>query len=140
MHLIFIFFKGRKGRFSLSTFSVNKKVIAMKLTIILLFFYSQSIAISFAQRVTLSEKDIPLSTLFAKIKSQTNYTFVYTDALLKKTKPVTIDVKNVTIENALANCLANQSLTFNIVNKIIVIKEVESPESIVTAPQLRVGG
>jgi TonB-linked SusC/RagA family outer membrane protein len=141
MHLIFIFFKDRNGRFSLSTFSLNKKVIAMKLTIIfLLFFYSQSIANSFAQRVTLSEKDAPLSKLFTKIKQQTNYTFVYPDALLKTTKPVTIDVKNVTLENALANCLANQQLTFNIVNKIIVIKEVENPEVIFAAPQLRVTG
>lgn len=141
MHLIFIFFKDRNGRFSLSTFSLNKKVIAMKLTIIfLLFFYSQSIANSFAQRVTLSEKEAPLSKLFTKIKQQTNYTFVYPDALLKTTKPVTIDVKNVTLENALANCLANQQLTFNIVNKIIVIKEVENPEVIFAAPQLRVTG
>ncbi|WP_462226744.1 STN domain-containing protein, partial [Mucilaginibacter sp.] len=77
----------------------------MKLTVILLFVYSQSIAISFAQRVTLSEKDAPLSALFAKIKRQTNYTFVYPDALLKKTKPITIDVKNVTLENALENVL-----------------------------------
>ncbi len=141
MHLIFIFFKGRKERFSLSTFSLNKKVIAMKLTVIfLLFFYSQSIAIGFAQRVTLSEKETPLSVLFAKIKQQTNYTFVYTDALLKKTKPVTIDVKNVTLENALSSVLENQSLTFNIVNKIIVIKEVEN--SSITAPTaiFRAGG
>lgn len=141
MHLIFIFFKGRKGRFSLSTFSLNKKVIAMKLTVIfLLFFYSQSIANSFAQRVTLSAKDAPLATLFNKIKSQTDYTFVYPDALLKKTKPVTVDVKNVTIENALKNCLADQPLTFNIVNKIIVIKEVETPEISVLLPKFLVGG
>ena len=60
--------------------------------------------------------------------------------MLKKTKPVTIDVKNVTIENALANCLANQPLTFNIVNKIIVIKEVENADIAFTAPQFRVGG
>ena len=113
----------------------------MKLTIIfLLFFYSQSIAIGFAQRVTLSEKDIPLSALLNKITKQTKYTFVYTDGMLKKTKPVTIDVKNVTLENALENALANQSLTYTIVNKIIVIKEVESPNTIAPAVLFKAGG
>ncbi|WP_245856809.1 TonB-dependent receptor [Mucilaginibacter auburnensis] len=113
----------------------------MKLTVIfLLFFYSQSIANSFAQRVTLSEKDASLAAVFTKIKSQTNYTFVYPDALLKKTKPVTVDVKNVSIENALKNLLADQPVTFSIVNKIIVIKEVENKEIVSTAPRFLVGG
>ncbi|WP_457129475.1 TonB-dependent receptor [Mucilaginibacter sp. HD30] len=99
----------------------------MKLTIIfLLFFYSQSIANSFAQRVTLSEKEASLSTLFKEIKRQTNYTFVYTDALLKKTTPVTINVKNVSLEDALNDCLAGQPLAYTIVNQIIVIKDKDA--------------
>ncbi len=96
----------------------------MKLTIIfLVLFCSQSIANIYAQKVTLLEKEAPLSTLFKQIKKQTKYTFVYTDALLKKAKPVTINVKNVSLEEALNDCLAEQPLTYSIINQIIVIKE-----------------
>ncbi len=39
----------------------------------------------------------------------------------KKAKPVSIDVKNAPLKDVLDHCLAGQPLTYNIVDKTIVL-------------------
>jgi hypothetical protein len=104
----------------------SKTLLIMRLTsILLLAFCLNSYAEGFAQKLTLSEKDVPLEKVFNEIKKQTGYTFIYREKLLQKTKNISISITNATLEQALDICLRDQQLTYTILNKMVVIKEVE---------------
>lgn len=111
-------------------------LLAMKLTaIILLTACLQVSAKGYAQNVTLTLKDAPLQTVFEQVEKQTNYRFVFTWETLKKSKPVNITVKNVTIAKVLELCFKDQPLTYQLDDKIIVVKEkAASVVSIATDP------
>ncbi|WGQ08878.1 SusC/RagA family TonB-linked outer membrane protein [Pedobacter gandavensis] len=96
----------------------------MKLIIVLMttVFLQISLA-SEAQKVTLSEKNASLESIFKKIRTQTGYDFFGDINLLKNAKKVNINVNNVSLEQALANCLKDQNLTYVISSKIIVIRQ-----------------
>ncbi|HEX6432450.1 MAG TPA: carboxypeptidase-like regulatory domain-containing protein, partial [Niastella sp.] len=95
----------------------------MKLTAILLIAgLMQVSANGISQTVTLSKKQAPLATVFRDIQKQTGYRFFYTLELLENTGKVDIDVKNVSLQEALDKCLANQPLAYSIVEKHVVIE------------------
>ena len=79
----------------------------------------------FSQKVSLKETNAPLDKVFREIKKQSDYTFVYTKALLKKANTVTVNINDASIEQVLEACFYNQPLTYTIFNKMIVIKEKE---------------
>lgn len=106
----------------------------MKLTAIILLVCSMHVsAISYSQTVTLSEKNASLQKIFRQINKQVNYSFLYNDELLEKTKKVSIDVKNAPLETVLKECFADQPFTYQIFDNTIVIKpKTDAPEK--TAP------
>jgi len=76
----------------------------MKLTAMLLFLaFMQVSARSLAQTVTLSERNVTLTTIFEQIRNQTGYDFAYTTATIQSAKSVTIDVKNMELSEVLQN-------------------------------------
>ena len=94
----------------------------MKLTFILITVAMVHVsARGVSQTVTFSGKDISLEKIFTEIKKQTGYVFFYDASLLRESKPVTLDLKNVTLENALEKIFYDQPLTWQMVNKTITI-------------------
>lgn len=106
------------------TGNMAKKLLRiMKLTaIILLAACLQVSARSGAQTVTLSEKNAPLQKVFKEIKRQTGYNFLYTLEQLAEAGPVTVEVRNVSLQEALDRCLQNKVLSYTIVDKTVVVK------------------
>jgi hypothetical protein len=103
-----------------------KMFMIMKLTTILLLAVClNASANGYSQNVSLNETNSPLDKVFREIKKQSDYTFVYTKAQLKKANTVTVSINNASIEQALEACFQNQPLTYTIFNKMIVIKEKE---------------
>ncbi|MEJ7587252.1 MAG: TonB-dependent receptor [Ferruginibacter sp.] len=82
------------------------------------------------QKITLSQKDVPLRKVFREISKQTGYTFVYTRSLLQKGKNVTLETTNASLDYVLGECFKGQMLTYTILNKLIILKEraVEIPQ------------
>jgi TonB-linked SusC/RagA family outer membrane protein len=98
----------------------------MKLIIVLMTtVFLQIGSAAEAQKISLSEKDTPLIEMFKEIRIQSGYDFFGDLQLLKAAKPVTIEIKNATIEEVLKICFANQNLDYVINSKIIVIKKKE---------------
>lgn len=95
----------------------------MKLIIVLMttVFLQISFA-SEAQKVTLSEKNASLESIFKKIRIQTDYDFFGDIDLLKNAKKINIQVSNMPLEEALTLCLKDQEITYVISNKIIVLR------------------
>lgn len=93
------------------------------------------------QRVTLAAKDASIARIFRSIRRQTGYTFLYSDHALRMAKPVSVDLTDVSLENALDQCLKNQQLTYQIVNRTVVIR-VTRPvmAQAMPAPSIRLSG
>ena len=102
---------------------LTKTLLIMKLTAILLFIAClQASAKTDAQTVTLSGKNVPLEKVFREIKKQSGYDFWYENKLLRKARNVDLKLHNVEIEQALELCFRDQPLTYQIVDRTIVVK------------------
>jgi TonB-linked SusC/RagA family outer membrane protein len=94
-------------------------------TVILIATIMQVSAFSYAQRITLSKKNASIQSVFKEIGKQSGYDFFYDSKLLNKTKPVTINVQDASLEETLKKCLNGQELTFSIESKTVIITEAE---------------
>ena len=104
-------------------FRYFKKIpLFMRLTTLLLVAaIVQVSAKSFAQKISLSEKNAPLSKVFKKISQQSGYDFFVTGSMLKSAKPVTINVTNAELSDVLTAIFKDQPVSFNIADKTITI-------------------
>ncbi|MFT3705210.1 MAG: SusC/RagA family TonB-linked outer membrane protein [Agriterribacter sp.] len=109
----------------------------MRITaVILLASCLQVSAKSFAQHVTLSEKNVPLQKVFREIHKQTGFQFFFEDELLDRVGKININVKDVTLEEALAICFRDLPLTYTILGKAIVVNQKEEPPKPASPPPL----
>lgn len=105
----------------------KKSLRIMKLTGFLLFaFFMQVSAKSVSQTITISKKNVPLTTVFKEFQKQTGYSFLYNLELVDKVGKINVELKNESLERALNKCLANTSLSFGIVENTVVIKPKEN--------------
>lgn len=101
----------------------------MKITFILITTVLLQVTAAAKAQVTLNEKNTPLKKVIKSLKRQSGYDFFYNDSDLRSAKPVTIRIKSVSLEDALAACFKGQDLTYTIEEKTVVIKEKEPPAS-----------
>jgi hypothetical protein len=85
----------------------------MRLTALLMIVgYLHSSANGYSQTVSFSGKNVPLQTVFASIEKQTGLSFFFNYALIKDTKPVTLDIHNSPVDEALKVAINGQGLDF----------------------------
>lgn len=101
-----------------------KLLLVMKLTAILLLAFTQTVisANSYAQRVTISGKNMPLQQVFKEITKQTGYYFIYKEKWTSEFKNVDVRVNDASLEYALDLCFKNQPYTYAIIEKTVVVK------------------
>jgi TonB-linked SusC/RagA family outer membrane protein len=73
------------------------------------------------QNISINESEASLKKVFADISKQTGLNFIAASSLLKAAKPVTISVKNKTLQNVLDEIFAHQPLNYELRGKIVVI-------------------
>jgi TonB-linked SusC/RagA family outer membrane protein len=106
---------------------IRKSMMSLKIIFLLMTaFLVQVHAGTFAQRVTLQHENAKLGHVLKEIRQQTGYDFLYEDQVLAKSKPVTINVKNMPVAEVLAACFENQPLAFKIEHNIVTISEKET--------------
>jgi TonB-dependent starch-binding outer membrane protein SusC len=102
----------------------HQTLLVMKMTAFLLFIVCMHVAAKTQAQISLSEKKAPLEKVLKEIKKQSGYALFYDAALLQKAHPVDIEVKDVSLDQALGIIFKDQPLTFEIVgDKIITIKD-----------------
>ncbi|MEO6683364.1 MAG: SusC/RagA family TonB-linked outer membrane protein [Ginsengibacter sp.] len=105
----------------------------MKLTCFLLIIsFLQVHATGLAQNVTISVKNASIENVFREIERQTSIGFLYSKKILQGAGKVSLNVKDVPVEEVLKECFKGQSFHFSIQNNTIVIKK-----SVVTSPVIR---
>jgi TonB-linked SusC/RagA family outer membrane protein len=98
-------------------------VMRIKLVSVLVFLSIMNVCAAVrAQNISMSFKNAPLKTVIDEIKKQSGYQFWYNDSFLEKTKAVNLNLQHVTIQEALEQCFQDQPLTFEILDKTIVLK------------------
>ncbi|MGX5691182.1 SusC/RagA family TonB-linked outer membrane protein [Arcticibacter tournemirensis] len=121
--------------------SQSKILLTMKLSIILTVLTCFQIqAAVFSQQVSLAVRKAPLEKVIKEIRKQSGYAFFYDSEYLKKANPVSIDVKKVSVEQALEKAFSGQPFTWEIVDKIIIIKPAvikEKPANNTAPAQVR---
>ncbi|WP_291909036.1 TonB-dependent receptor [Chitinophaga sp. CB10] len=106
----------------------------MKLTIVLMIAALMEVsASSYAQKVTLSDKNITLEEVFHQIRKQTGYNVLWDVAILEGTRPLALDVKNASIEEVLAKTFANKPFTYTIRQNTIVVTRLPEPAAAAAA-------
>jgi TonB-linked SusC/RagA family outer membrane protein len=110
-------------------FTKTRTFLVMKLTaILLLAFCLQVSAGGYAQRISISGRDMPLKKVFSEIQNQSGYTFFYSDRDLRGARNVSIHAENAELTQVLRQVFKDQPLTYTIVDKTIVVKE-KSPNA-----------
>ncbi len=104
---------------------ISKTIVrAVKLTAIILIigFMQVSARTNAQQKISISLKSAPLEKVFAEIEKRSGYTVFYNAEVLKYSGLVTIDMKDVTVDDILRYCLKGLPLEFSIQDKTIFIK------------------
>jgi len=112
-----------------------KLILIMKLiAFFLLAGLLQVNATGFAQRVTLSEKNVKLEKIFSQIRKQTGYDILCDADIIKQTKPVTLNVKNSPLTTVLEQCFKGQRVSFSFIENMVVVRKMSG----LLLPELKV--
>src|SRR5690606_34459983 len=105
----------------------------MKLTAFLLLAVALHVsAAGYSQKVTLKVRRMPLQKVFEEVITQTGVSIVYSEKLLADIKPVSLNVKDVSVRQLLDLCLKDQQITYSLEGNSFVIKR--TPEPLPAAP------
>ncbi|MFT3950297.1 MAG: TonB-dependent receptor [Agriterribacter sp.] len=109
----------------------------MKLTIVLMIAACLQIQAKGYSQITLSARNASLESVLRQIKKQSGLHLVYRDEWLQDAGKVTVQLSNVSVQEALNACFKDQLLAYELINKTIVIKKagVVSPPTPQAAAQ-----
>jgi TonB-linked SusC/RagA family outer membrane protein len=125
--------------------SANKRKIIMRINLTFAFLITILLQLSLAadaQKVTFKKEKASLEDVLKEIRKQTNYNFLYTDEMMKGTRPVDVQFKNVSLEEALAYSFSGQPLTYSISQQTVVIRRLpkSAQELVVPLPPVVITG
>jgi len=105
-------------------FYVPRKILnIMKITTLLLLITVMTVsAATYAQKINLHEKKASLEQVLEKIRIQSGYDLIYSDIMLDKSIPVTINLKDATLDEALQASLEGQPLSYQIQDGTVVFR------------------
>ncbi|WP_159452599.1 SusC/RagA family TonB-linked outer membrane protein [Pedobacter nyackensis] len=102
----------------------------MKLIILMVFATTLQVsAETFAQTISFTGKKVSIETIFESVERQCNYVFFYNAESLKNSSPVSVNLKNVSIETLLQESLKNQPIRYYIKDHTIFIVRKEATVS-----------
>lgn len=128
----------RPGRFTKTAMRATKLIAIM-----VLGAYLQVSAGVFSQNITFSGRNVSLQKIFSVLNKQAGYLVFCDYSIIKDARKVSIDVRDASVVSVLDACLKDQSLSYEIVDKTIVIarKKVEvAPEAAPVPPPADVKG
>jgi TonB-linked SusC/RagA family outer membrane protein len=82
-------------------------------------------ASSFAQNITLKQKNAALTDALRVIEAQSGYYIFYNTPMLRDAAPVNVNLKNASLDQALKALLDGQLFTYAIIDRTVVIQRKE---------------
>jgi len=106
----------------------NAKLSLSKIACVLLVTLFQLTYAAYAQNITLKKSHASLESVFKNIEGQSKYVFFYKKAEIARITDVTVDIKSIPLEQALAGILKGYNLEYQIFDKTIAIKKAARKE------------
>ena len=98
--------------------------MAMKLTALLMIITCLQVSANpISQRIGISVHKVSLDKLFSEIEKKTSYVFFYDVAALKNTLPITVYMKDASVEDIMQTSLKGQPLEYSIYDRTIFVKK-----------------
>lgn len=105
-----------------------KPLLAMKITLMLIVLNVMQLSASVYSQNTkldLNMTNQSLVEVFKEIRNNSDFTFVYDLEDVETVKTLDIDQRGATVEEILDNCLLNTNLNYEIIDKVVIIKQKE---------------
>jgi TonB-dependent starch-binding outer membrane protein SusC len=99
-----------------------KYLIAMKLFFTIIIFSLNVSAGVYSQKVNITVSGASLHEVMKQIRKQTGHYFMYTSSILKDAKPVSVDLKNAELNDALQVIFEDQPFVYTMQDDAILIK------------------
>jgi TonB-linked SusC/RagA family outer membrane protein len=129
------------GKITATGITKSKLFLTMKLTVLLIIAGClQLSAKSYSQTITLTEKSATIEKVFAAVEKQSGYGFFYRYKDIAAASPVTVNLKDATLNEALLQLFKDQPLTYVIENKTIVVKKQPLAPVVKAAKQIIITG
>lgn len=90
-------------------------------TALMLIFMTCAYGSGKAQKVSLSLRNAKLEDVLKEISKQTNYKFLYNDAVVKNADRINIQIKDKGLNDVLNQLLADNKMVFRIIDKTITV-------------------
>ena len=100
-----------------SSNSIFRRIAALMLICVF------SIGQMFAQNITLNVENASIKSILQEIQSQTNYRFVYNDALINVEAIASISVQNASLQTALNTLFEGTGITFETRDNQVILKQ-----------------
>lgn len=114
----------------------NNLLLNMKITVLLIVVFSVHASASiYGQKIDLTYQNASLKTVIKALSRQGNIDFVYKDQYMEKAKPVSISMKNATVETALRRIFDGQPFDYRLEDDIVYITPKPIKERILRLPQ-----
>ena len=106
---------------------INQLLLVMQLTGILLTLCCLTATAKVNSQITLRVNNVPLKEVFNQIHEQSGFDIFYNGELLRDAGTVTMDVNNVTLQQALDASLKGKQLSYRITEQTVVISAIQPP-------------
>src|SRR3984893_2978405 len=116
---------------------LTKLLLVMRITAIFILGVSLHVsANSFSQSITISAKKITIEKAFRLIEQQTDFSFLWNESVLDKSRVISIEVKDAPLSTVLDICLRGMSLSYRIMDRMVLIgltRVLQSQDSVRSA-------
>ena len=107
----------------------TRKMFLLRILLIVLICCQNLLVFSQDQRINIFFKNKGLNEILLEVKKQSSKNMVFNNNLIEQYKNETIEIKNVTLEEALKKILDGKKLKFHIIDNVIVIEPVDNEKS-----------
>lgn len=104
-----------------SRFTINLDTFKKLAIFLLSITFLQANANGQGPSITLSKKNVPFVQVLSEIRKQSGYGMLYNSDLMQKANTVSIDVKAVSLEEALKTAVIGQPFSYTVKNNTVVI-------------------
>lgn len=125
----------------ISARKMSKIFLTMKLIILFAFLGCVQIQASvYSQNVNLSVNKVPLEGVIKEVRKQTGYSFFYDADYLKSAKPISINIRNSSLKDALSKIFEGQQFSWELQDKTILIKPVNEAKVLYKQQDILISG
>lgn len=105
-----------------------------KLAIVISCLALNGFALGFSQTISLNLKNASTKQALNEIRKKSGFQIVYNESLLSKSTKVTIVDSKITLQTALNKALAGQDVTYEVKDKVILLKPISKTSNIEILP------